>query len=310
MLSFKISRTLSLSLYSIRLFSKTSSNEFRFVQFYRLSDQTKNVGIQPEPNGDILNLTASGLPNTLIKCLEIPEFMQIALGLYKEEENVDSKYNAHLLPPITNPDKIICAGANYQGYCQASKIPIPQRPVIFSKYPSTIIGPNDTINIPSVSAEVDWEAELAVIIGAPCKNVTVQDADNYIFGYTLAQDITARDWNTINGGQFVLGKSMDTFCPLGPAIISKDEVDTNELQIKCLLNGQLKQDGTTADLIFKIDYLISYLSKLMTLLPGDVILTGTPQGVASHTNPPRFLKCGDVLKTEIEGIGEMVNMVV
>ncbi|KAJ8942753.1 hypothetical protein NQ314_009964 [Rhamnusium bicolor] len=157
---------------------------------------------------------------------------------------------------------------------------------------------------------VDWEAELAIVIGRKGKAIRRDQVNDYIFGYTVAQDISARDWQKKrNNGQFLLGKSMDTFCPLGPAVVTKNKVHPNDLSIKSWVNGIPKQDGNTSELIFKIDFLVSYLSQIVTLYPGDIILTGTPAGVGMHRSPPEYLKKGDVLETEIEGIGKLRNVI-
>lgn len=158
---------------------------------------------------------------------------------------------------------------------------------------------------------MDWEVELAVIIGRQAKCIRQDQVNDHIFGYTVAQDISARDWQKKrNNGQFLLGKSMDTFCPLGPVVVTKNKVDPNNLSIKSFVNGKLKQNGNTSEMIFKIDFLVSYLSQIVTLYPGDVILTGTPSGVGMHRNPAEYLQKGDVLESEIEGIGKLRNVIV
>lgn len=153
--------------------------------------------------------------------------------------------------------------------------------------------------------------ELAVIIGAKAFHVKKENAFDYVFGYSVAQDISARDWQKMrNGGQFLIGKSMDSFCPLGPAVVHKSAVDPSDLTIKCSVNNVLKQCGKTSELIFAIDDIIERVTQSITLLPGDIILTGTPSGVGMHRNPPEFLKAGDVIESEIEGIGKLINTVV
>lgn len=183
-----------------------------------------------------------------------------------------------LLAPVTNPEKIICIGLNYKGHCEEqNKVP-PAEPMFFSKYASTIIGPTDSVIAHKISNEIDWEVELAVVIGKEAKHVPKECAFDYVFGYCVAQDISARDWQkTKNGGQFLIGKSMDTFCPLGPALVHKSLIpNPHNLQIKCAINGVEKQCGNTNELIFRIDDIIHRLSQCITLKPGDVILTGTP----------------------------------
>ncbi|XP_074035630.1 oxaloacetate tautomerase FAHD2A, mitochondrial-like [Leptinotarsa decemlineata] len=183
--------------------------------------------------------------------------------------------------------------------------------MIFSKLSSCIVAPFSNVEIPPITNSADWEVELAVVIGKKAKAIRKDQVNDYIFGYTVAQDISARDWQKKrNNGQFLLGKSMDTFCPLGPAVVTKNKVDPSNLAIESWVNGVQKQNGNTSELIFKIDFLVSYLSQIVTLYPGDVILTGTPAGVGMHRNPPEFLKKGDILESEIEGIGRLKNIIV
>ncbi|KAF6209334.1 hypothetical protein GE061_015081 [Apolygus lucorum] len=218
-----------------------------------------------------------------------------------------------LLSPVLSPDKIICVGLNYKSHCDEQKKPYPVEPFFFNKFPSTIIGPNDDIINPPSSKFLDWEVELAVIIGKKCRQVTKEDADDYIFGYTVANDLSARDWQVPkkNNGQWLFAKSMDTFCPLGPVVVSKDEIeDPHNLKLKCSVNGTQRQEGNSGDMIHNIHALISYLSGLITLLPGDVILTGTPSGVGVFMDPKISLRPGDVVEAEIAGIGKLCNKVV
>ncbi|CAG9767120.1 unnamed protein product [Ceutorhynchus assimilis] len=216
----------------------------------------------------------------------------------------------HLLPPIKRPDKILGIGLNYTDFCRENKIPPPPEPIVFSKFASTIIGPYDKIKHPACSKAVDWEVELVVVIGKVARNVKAKDAFDYVFGYTATQDLTAKDWVHQNGGQYLLAKNMDHFCPIGPAIVTKEEIlDPHNVNIKTWVNDALKQNGNTKNMIFKIDQLIEYLSSVITLLPGDLICTGTPAGVGSTRNPPEYLKPGDVLKSEVEGVGILENLV-
>jgi 2-keto-4-pentenoate hydratase/2-oxohepta-3-ene-1,7-dioic acid hydratase in catechol pathway len=212
---------------------------------------------------------------------------------------------------VTKPDKVICVGLNYKGHCDEQNKPYPIEPFFFSKFPSTIIGPYDAVRHSPRSKALDWEVEMAVVIGKQCKNVQINDAYEYVFGYTVAQDISARDWQkTRNNGQWLIAKSMDTFCPLGSVLVHKNEIpDPHKLEIKCSINGVSKQVGSTEELIHRVDKLVSFLSCLITLLPGDVILTGTPSGVGVFREPKEFLKIGDTIESEISGIGKMVNPV-
>jgi 2-keto-4-pentenoate hydratase/2-oxohepta-3-ene-1,7-dioic acid hydratase in catechol pathway len=219
--------------------------------------------------------------------------------------------DVELLPPVSNPQKILCIALNYKGHCDEQNKPYPKEPVFFSKYASTLVPPHGNIIAHKISQSIDWEVELAVIIGKEARHVEKSKAFDYVFGYSVAQDISARDWQKQkNGGQFLIGKSMDTFCPLGPCIVHKSAIDPSDLKITCSLNGNLKQSGRTSELIFKIEDIIEQVTKCITLQPGDVILTGTPSGVGMHRNPPEYLKPGDVLESEIENIGKIINKVV
>ncbi|XP_050311459.1 fumarylacetoacetate hydrolase domain-containing protein 2-like isoform X3 [Anthonomus grandis grandis] len=214
----------------------------------------------------------------------------------------------HLLPPIKRPDKILGIGLNYSDYCEENKLAFPREPIVFCKFASTIIGPFDRIKHPLCSKAVDWEVELVVVIGKVARNVKAIDAFDYIFGYTATQDLTAKDWMNKNGGQYLLCKNMDHFCPIGPAIVTKDEIPhPHNLSVKTWVNGVLKQNGNTRNMIFKIDQLIEHLSSVITLLPGDLICTGTPAGVGSTRDPPEYLQPGDVLESEVEGVGRLRN---
>jgi len=212
--------------------------------------------------------------------------------------------------PICNPQKIIAIGLNYRDHCKENSIEPPKNPVIFAKFPSAIIGPTDSIIWSSqVTSQVDYEAELAVIIGRKAKGVKVIRALDYIAGYTIANDVSARDIQ-VRDGQWVRAKSLDTFCPLGPCLVTKDEIDNpHNLNIKSTVNGKVMQQSNTKYLIFKIPYLVSFLSQAFTLCPGDIICTGTPAGVGVYRNPQVFLKPGDVVTIEIEKLGKLTNPV-
>ena len=217
-----------------------------------------------------------------------------------------------LLAPIV-PTDILCIGLNYREHAAESKSEIPQNPVLFIKASNTLNNPFDPILIPRRSTEIDYECELAVIIGRTAKNVSRDRALDHVFGYTCANDVSSRDWQrekSLGGGQWARGKSFDTFCPLGPCIVTKDEIpNPNSLRIKTVLNGQTLQDHTTSDMIFDVPALIESLSSTMTLRPGTVILTGTPQGVGFARKPPVWLKSGDRVVIDIEKIGRLENPV-
>ena len=215
-----------------------------------------------------------------------------------------------LAPPVPDPSKIICCGLNYADHCREQNIELPKNLVLFSKFPTALIGYGDAITWPAgTSQQVDYEAELAFVIGKRAHNVPVEDAYDYIAGYTIANDVSARDVQ-FSDGQWVRGKSFDTFCPLGPYLATVDEVaDPHNLAIRCRLNGELMQDSNTGEMIFKIPELIAFITQSSTLNPGDVIITGTPHGVGVFRDPKVFLKPGDIVEVEIEGLGILRNSV-
>ncbi len=219
---------------------------------------------------------------------------------------------AKLLAPV-DPRAILCIGLNYKFHAEESGMAIPQHPVLFMKSPGAVQNPGDPILLPSVlkSDSVDYECELAVVIGKAARNVKKADALDYVLGYTCANDVSARDWQKNGGGgQWCRGKTFDTFCPLGPVLVTRDEIpNPNALGIKTVLNGQAVQDWNTNDMIFDVPTLIEFLSADTTLLPGTVIITGTPQGVGMARTPPLWMKAGDTVTVEIEGIGSLTNPV-
>ena len=217
-----------------------------------------------------------------------------------------------LVAPVPYPGKVLCLGLNYRDHAEESGIPIPPEPVIFAKMASSVIGPNEPIVLGRATKKVDYEVELAVVIGQACKNVKRDSAMDCVAGYTVLNDVSARDYQIERGGgQWVVGKSFDTFCPMGPWLVTKDDVkNPHALDIKLKLNGRVMQHSNTKHLIFDIPTIIEYVSKVMTLEPGDVISTGTPGGVGFVRKPPRFLKPGDVCRLEVEKIGVLVNPVV
>jgi 2-keto-4-pentenoate hydratase/2-oxohepta-3-ene-1,7-dioic acid hydratase in catechol pathway len=213
--------------------------------------------------------------------------------------------------PLARPSKIICIGLNYADHAKETNAAIPKEPIVFFKATSAIIGPNDDVIIPKNSQKTDWEVELAVVIGKRASYVEEGEAMNYVAGYCLHNDLSEREFQLERGGQWVKGKSCDTFAPIGPFLATKDEVeDVDNLHLWLSVNGTMMQDGTTANLIFKIPFLVSYLSQFMTLLPGDVISTGTPAGVGLGFNPPVYLKEGDVVELGIDGLGTSKQKVI
>jgi len=218
-----------------------------------------------------------------------------------------------LLAPLV-PSQILGVGCNYRELAEKTGVSVPEYPVTFFKLPNAVQDPGGPIVIPKALPveKVDWEAELAVVIGRECKNVGKAEALDCVFGYTGANDVSAKDWQKERvGGQWCKGKGYDTFCPLGPAIVTADEIaDPNELAVRCTVNGEVKQDSNTADMIFDVAAILEFLSAGHTLTPGTVILTGTPYGVAGNHDPVRFLQDGDEVVVEVEGIGKLANPVV
>jgi 2-keto-4-pentenoate hydratase/2-oxohepta-3-ene-1,7-dioic acid hydratase in catechol pathway len=214
-----------------------------------------------------------------------------------------------LKSPIVDPTKIIGIGLNYRDHAIESGMEIPTEPIVFAKLASALIGPDEAIQLPASSSQVDYESELVVVIGKAAKNVSTADALRYVAGYTVGNDVSARDWQLKKpGGQWLLGKSFDTFAAVGPALVTADEVPSPwSLAIKLRLNGQVMQDSNTRQLIFGIPQLIAYLSQVCVLQPGDLIFTGTPPGVGMARRPPIFLQPGDVCEAEVEGLGVLRN---
>lgn len=213
--------------------------------------------------------------------------------------------------PLARPSKIICIGLNYHDHALETNASIPTEPIVFFKATSAIVGPNDDLEIPKNSEKTDWEVELAIVIGKKAKYVAPENAYDHIAGYVLHNDYSERAFQLERGGQWVKGKSCDTFAPLGPFIATKDEIkDVHQLGLWLSVNGKMLQDGNTSNLIFNVPFLVSYLSNFMTLLPGDVISTGTPAGVGLGQKPtPWYLKPGDVVELGIEGLGSSRQMV-
>jgi 2,4-diketo-3-deoxy-L-fuconate hydrolase len=217
---------------------------------------------------------------------------------------------ARLHAPVTRPQKVIGIGLNYEDHAAETGADIPEKPIVFAKYPNAVIGPDEAIRIPPITDQADYEAELAVVIGRAARNVSESEAPSYVFGYTNANDVSSRDLQFSEGGQWTRSKSIDTFCPMGPYIATTDEIkDPQDLSIRCILNGEVMQDGTTSKMIFSVAELVSFLSQGMTLVPGDVIVTGTPPGVGSARDPQVWLKAGDEVTIEIEGLGTLTNPV-
>jgi 2-keto-4-pentenoate hydratase/2-oxohepta-3-ene-1,7-dioic acid hydratase in catechol pathway len=219
---------------------------------------------------------------------------------------------AKLMAPIPDPPKIVCLGLNYRDHAIEGGAPIPKDPVLFSKYATSLIGQGDSIVLPSVSQEVDYEAELVIVVGKRGRHLSAASALEYVAGYTIGHDVSARDWQLRKDGkQWMVGKTFDTFAPTGPVLVTADEVpDPHALGIRLRLNGKTMQDSNTGQMIFSVGAVLAYLSQVFTIEPGDLIFTGTPSGVGFARKPPVFLKGGDVVEVEIDGLGVLRNPVV
>ena len=212
--------------------------------------------------------------------------------------------NIRIGPPISRPSKIVCVGLNYAKHAAESGMKIPDEPVLFFKSSSAITGPFDPIIIPKNSSKTDWEVELAIVMGKRASYVSKEDALNYIAGYVLHNDVSEREFQIERSGQWVKGKSCDSFAPIGPFIATADEIENpNNLNLWLKVNGEEMQNSNTSDFIFNIEEVVSYISQFMTLMPGDIISTGTPFGVGLGLNPPKYLKEGDIVELGIEGLG-------
>lgn len=212
--------------------------------------------------------------------------------------------DARLGPAVATPGKLICIGLNFSDHAAEAGMDIPKEPIVFFKATSAIVGPNDNVVIPKNSQKTDWEVELAIVIGKRANYVDEADALDHVAGYVLHNDYSEREFQIERGGQWVKGKSCDTFAPIGPFVATSDEIDdVDNLGMWLKVNGETKQNGTTKNLIFNVPHVVSYLSQFMSLMPGDVISTGTPPGVGMGFDPPQFLKAGDVVELGIDGLG-------
>lgn len=283
----------------------------KLVQFV-YNDNQKEIRVGYLSGDDVVDINKADptIPSTLIEILKSGVFDKVQKLQATNQKTVPIA-TVTIKAPIHGGDKVLCVGLNYKDHCEEQKFPPPETPFIFNKFPSTIIGPNEPIKLkPEISEKVVCEVELTVVIGKTASKVKAEDAYDYILGYTIAQDIGATDWSNGNMGQLVLGKAMDTFCPIGPCITTSDEVgDPQTLGIRCIVNGVQKQKSNTNQFIHKIPDVIERLSKLFTLLPGDIILTGTPGGVGVYRDPPEYIQAGDAIVSEIEKIGVMINRV-
>lgn len=258
-------------------------------------------------DGRVHGLASIGFPNAIAFLQGGTDAAQRASSYADGSDGGYRLEDVRLHAPVPNPGKFICIGLNYRDHAIESGMEIPQIPTVFAKYGNAVCGPGEPIILPSVSKQVDYEAELAFVIGKRAKSVKAADWAEYVFGYTCVHDVSARDYQLATS-QWTIGKTFDSFGPMGPALVSKDEIpDPSRLRIWLDLNGEILQDSNTDQLVFDVPALLEYLSTVMTLEPGDIVSTGTPPGVGMARKPPVYLKPGDVCTVGIEGIGELVN---
>jgi 2-keto-4-pentenoate hydratase/2-oxohepta-3-ene-1,7-dioic acid hydratase in catechol pathway len=261
----------------------------------------------------VINLNqASGgaLPDDMLRFLQLGSgAMQTARDAVAQAAGELPMDEVKLLSPVPNPSKVVAIGLNYMDHIREANLGMPELPTMFCKYPSSVIGSGADIRwSTSLTDQVDYEAELAVVIGKTARNVDAEVAYDYIAGYMNCNDVSARDLQFKPGDQWLRGKCLDTFCPLGPYLVTRDEIpDPHQLSIQCRVNGEIRQDSSTREMIYDIPYLIEYLSEAFTLLPGDIIATGTPHGVGAFRDPPIWLQAGDEVEVEIEELGILSN---
>lgn len=269
-------------------------------------------------DGDqVVDLAAAGCPvdetGDLLRIVRGGDAMleRVREAMHSPRRRVFDLDDVTVTAPLHNPSKIIAVGLNYIDHCEEAKLPVPKEPVLFSKWPNSITGPYDDLHWPeSVTREVDYEVELGVVIGRRGRNISEKDALDYVCGYTVVNDVSARDLQFANAKQWDRGKSLDTFCPWGPYIVTRDEIqDPHNLDVRTVLNGREMQKSNTSKLVFNINQIIAYASQGTTLMPGDLIPTGTPFGVGFSRTPPVFLKHGDVCECEVERVGKIINKV-
>jgi 2-keto-4-pentenoate hydratase/2-oxohepta-3-ene-1,7-dioic acid hydratase in catechol pathway len=283
----------------MRLATFTTGNELRLG------------GIIEDRVVDLAVASSGMLPSDMIAFLRAgPPAMTVAQQALAEAGEAGVPLSdVTLLAPIPVPPKVVAVGQNYMDHVREQGAEPPKWPIIFTKFSTSVIGPGDTIRWdPALTQQVDYEVELAVVIGQPARRVSEEKALEYVAGYTVCNDVSARDLQ-FGDGQWVRGKSLDTFCPLGPWLVTRDEIaDPQTLAVRTTLNGQVMQASSTAEMIFGVQELIAFASHAFTLLPGDVIVTGTPPGVGVFRDPPVFLNDGDTITVEVEGIGELTNV--
>lgn len=280
---------------------------------------TLNTPAGPRPSvlvGDSyvdLLATDNQLPRSVRAILADPAAMAAAkAAAAKPNATKVPVATARLHAPVPDAQKVICVGLNYRDHALESKMPIPKEPVLFSKFPSALIGHSEAIIVPKVSTKVDYEAELVIVVGKRGRHISEGKAMDYVAGYSVGHDVSARDWQLEKDGkQWMAGKTFDTFAPIGPTLVTKDEVpDPHKLGIRLRLDGKTMQNSNTEQMIFSVGQIIAYLSIVFTLEPGDLIFTGTPPGIGHALTPPVYLRGGEVAEVEIDGLGILRNPVV
>lgn len=280
---------------------------------FSMSGQSRLGALRSDGSIADLSRADSGIPEDIIEFLAGGETLlqrasRVVAGI--GSEYVLDPQTAHIGPPIPHPDKILCIGINYKDHIEETNSETPEYPVVFSKYSNTIIGPGDAIHLPAISKMVDYEAEFAVVMGRTARNVSKEKALDYVGGYTILNDVSARDFQK-RTSQWTIGKSFDTFAPIGPVLVTADEIpNPHELRIKLRLNGREMQSSNTNQLLFSVNDLIEDITSAITLEPGDIISTGTPGGVGMARDPQVRLQPGDEIEVEVEGIGILANPVI
>jgi 2-keto-4-pentenoate hydratase/2-oxohepta-3-ene-1,7-dioic acid hydratase in catechol pathway len=257
-------------------------------------------------NHSILDLMQLGFADTLAAISAGPEALRDAAASHASRILLPT---ARLLSPIPAPPRIFCIGLNYRDHAVESHMEIPQLPTVFLKLPTAVIGPEEHVRIPALTQQPDYEVELAIVIGKPGRKIAEENWHDHVFGYTILNDVSARDLQLATS-QWTLGKSFDTFCPIGPAIVTTDEIpDPHNLDIQLSIGGEILQRSNTRELIFKAPELIAWISSITPLMTGDIISTGTPAGVGLGRTPQRWLRPGETMIAEVEGLGKLVNFV-
>ncbi|WP_342570464.1 fumarylacetoacetate hydrolase family protein [Paenibacillus sp. FSL R5-0749] len=266
------------------------------------ASQSLNVAV-PNTMQEVINQGQRALDSLQILVNQAHE--QKEASFYLQESSL------HILPVVEQPEKLICVGLNYMPHIQEAKMEVPKSPVLFSKFNNALAAHNEVVKLPETAQKYDYEAEMVLVIGKEAKNVSQEEALSYVFGYSVGNDLSARDLQLLTG-QWFLGKSLDQFAPVGPYLVTADEVDPSNLEISCKVNGEVRQLANTKNMIFDCAYLVSYISQYMTLKPGDLIFTGTPEGVILGYSEDKqvWLKAGDEVEVSIEGLGTLQNKLV